>query len=159
MIEDDLRAAFARHEPLTPSTGPLRVAIDRLAAARRRRRQRFQAAGVVLAVLAALGVGVPQLRPDSAGGGSVLFGQPADVPSEALNVLLVGVDGFGEEPSYRLADSVLLVHIPADRSRPYLISLPRDLGVSIPGRGSTSSTARSSPVPASPGPTWTPATT
>lgn len=63
MIEDDLRAAFVRHEPLTPSTGPLRVAIDRLAAVRRRRRQRFQAAGVTLALLAALGVGVPQLRP------------------------------------------------------------------------------------------------
>nr|WTA67932.1 LCP family protein [Micromonospora sp. NBC_00855] len=135
MIEDDLRAAFARHEPLTPSTGPLRVAIDRLAAVRRRRRQRFQAAGVVLAVLAALGVGVPQLRPDRPVEGSLLFGKPAGAQSGALNVLLVGVDGFGEEPSYRLADSVLLVHIPADRSRPYLISLPRDLEVSVPGRG------------------------
>ncbi|MEO3774489.1 LCP family protein [Micromonospora sp. B9E7] len=135
MIEDDLRAAFARHEPLTPSTGPLRAAIDRLAATRRRRRQRFQAAGVTLALLAALGVGVPQLRPDRPVEGSLLPGRPADVPTEALNVLLLGVDGFGEEPSYRLADSILLVHIPADRSRPYLISLPRDLEVSIPGRG------------------------
>ncbi|MFE9190356.1 LCP family protein [Micromonospora sp. NPDC007208] len=135
MIENDLRAAFARHEPLTPSTGPLRVAIDRLAAVRRRRRQRFQAAGVTLAVLGALGVGVPQLRPDRPAEGPSLSGQPAGAQSGALNVLLLGVDGFGEEPSYRLADSVLLVHIPADRSRPYLISLPRDLEVSIPGRG------------------------
>ncbi|MFI6237817.1 LCP family protein [Micromonospora sp. NPDC050784] len=135
MIEDDLRAAFARHEPLTPSTGPLRVAIDRLAAVRRRRRQRFQAAGVTLALLAALGVGVPQLRPDRPAEGPSLSGQPAGAQSGALNVLLLGVDGFGEEPSHRLADSVLLVHIPADRSRPYLISLPRDLEVSIPGRG------------------------
>ncbi|WP_433314885.1 LCP family protein [Micromonospora sp. CA-269861] len=135
MIEDDLRAAFVRHEPLTPSTGPLRAAIDRLAATRRRRRQRFQAAGVTLAVLAALGVGVPQLRPDRPAEGPSLSGQPAGVQSGALNVLLLGVDGFGEEPSHRLADSVLLVHIPADRSRPYLISLPRDLEVSIPGRG------------------------
>ncbi|GLZ56711.1 LCP family protein [Micromonospora sp. NBRC 107095] len=135
MLEDDLRAAFVRHEPLTPSTGPLRAAIDRVAATRRRRRQRFQAAGVTLALLAALGVGVPQLRPDRPVDGPSLSGQPADTPSEALNVLLLGVDGFGEQPPYRLADSVLLVHIPADRSRPYLISLPRDLGVSIPGRG------------------------
>ncbi|MEW2142919.1 LCP family protein [Micromonospora vinacea] len=135
MIEDDLRAAFARHEPLTPSTGPLRVAIDRLAAVRRRRRQRFQAAGVTLAVLAALGVGVPQLRPDRPAEGPSLSGQPAGAQPGALNVLLLGVDGFGEDPPYRLADSVLLVHIPADRSRPYLISLPRDLEVSIPGRG------------------------
>ncbi|MET8355761.1 LCP family protein [Micromonospora sp. NPDC005171] len=135
MIEDDLRAAFARHEPLTPSTGPLRVAIDRIATTRRRRRQRFQAAGVTLALLGALGVGVPQLRPDRPAEGPLLFGQPAGAQSGALNVLLLGVDGSGEEPPYRLADSVLLVHIPADRSRPYLISLPRDLEVSIPGRG------------------------
>ncbi|MEV4763597.1 LCP family protein [Micromonospora chokoriensis] len=135
MIEDDLRAAFARHEQLTPSTGALRAAIDRLAATRRRRRQRFQAAGVTLALLAALGVGVPHLRPEPVVEGQLLPGRPAAPPSEALNVLLLGVDGFGEEPPYRLADSVLLVHIPADRSRPYLISLPRDLEVSIPGRG------------------------
>ncbi|RQX17327.1 LytR family transcriptional regulator [Micromonospora ureilytica] len=135
MIEDDLRATFVRHEPLIPSTGPLRVAIDRLAAVRRRRRQRFQAAGVTLALLAALGVGVPQLRPDPPVVGSLSSDRPAGAQSGALNVLLLGVDGFGEQPSYRLADSVLLVHIPADRSRPYLISLPRDLEVSIPGRG------------------------
>ncbi|MEV1315653.1 LCP family protein [Micromonospora arborensis] len=135
MIEDDLRAAFVRHEPMTPSTGPLRAAIDRLAATRRRRRQRFQAAGVTLALLAALGVGVPHLRPERPAEDSLPSGQPADSQSGALNVLLVGVDGFGEKPPYRLADSILLVHIPADRSRPYLISLPRDLEVSIPGRG------------------------
>ncbi|MEU8419861.1 LCP family protein [Micromonospora sp. NPDC048835] len=135
MIEDDLRAAFARHEPLTPATGPLRAAIDRLAAGRRRRRQRFQAAGVTLALLAALGFGVPQLRPDRPAADPLVSERTADARSEALNVLLLGVDGFGDEPSYRLADSVLLVHIPADRSRPYLISLPRDLEVPIPGRG------------------------
>lgn len=35
----------------------------------------------------------------------------------------------------RRADSVLLVHVPADRGRVYLISLPRDLEVSVPGHG------------------------
>ncbi|MEU7919951.1 LCP family protein [Micromonospora zamorensis] len=135
MIEDDLRAAFTRHEPLTPSTGPLRAAIDRIAATRRRRRQRFQAAGVTLALLAALGVGVPQLRPDRPASDSFQSGQSAGSSNGSLNVLLVGVDGFGEEPPYRLADSILLVHVPADRSRPYLISFPRDLEVSVPGRG------------------------
>ncbi|MEV4117554.1 LCP family protein [Micromonospora sp. NPDC049645] len=135
MIEDDLRAAFLRHEPLTPSPGPLRATIDRLASIRRRRRQRFQAAGVTLALLGALGVGVPQLRPDRPAVDSTVSGQPTGSPTGALNVLLLGVDGSGAEPPYRLADSILLVHIPADRSRPYLISLPRDLEVSIPGRG------------------------
>ncbi|MBM0276440.1 LCP family protein [Micromonospora tarensis] len=138
MIEDDLRAAFARHEPLTPSTGPLRAAIDRLATRRRRRRQRWQAGGTALALLGVLGIGVPLLTSERAGPppAAALAGESGrPAAAGALNVLLLGVDGFGEQPSYRLADSILLVHIPADRSRPYLISLPRDLEVSIPGRG------------------------
>ncbi|MET8229386.1 LCP family protein [Micromonospora sp. NPDC005298] len=135
MIEDDLRAAFARHEPLTPPTGPLRATIERLVARRRRRRRRFRAAGVTLCLVAALGAGVPQLRPERAVEVPSLSGLPADSPNGSLNVLLLGVDGLGGAPPYRLADSILLVHIPADRSRPYLISLPRDLEVSIPGRG------------------------
>ena len=32
MIEDELRAAFARREELVPDPGPLRAAIDRAAA-------------------------------------------------------------------------------------------------------------------------------
>ncbi|MDG4807071.1 LCP family protein [Micromonospora sp. WMMD1120] len=137
MIEDDLRAAFARHEPLTPSTGPLRAAIDRLAVRRRRRRHRWRAGGAALAVLGVLGVGVPLFTPDHAGPppAAELAGESGRPAAGAVNVLLLGVDGFGADPSHRLADSVLLVHIPADRSRPYLISLPRDLEVSVPGRG------------------------
>lgn len=30
---------------------------------------------------------------------------------------------------------MLIVHVPADRSRSYLVSLPRDLGVEVPGHG------------------------
>ncbi|MCL7460638.1 LCP family protein [Micromonospora sp. MSM11] len=135
MIEDDLRAAFARHEVLTPPVGPLRSAIDRLAAARRRRRRRLQAGGAALALLGVLGIGVPHLMPDRVAGDATLLAEPAGpAPTGALNILLLGVDGAAERP-YRLADSVLLVHIPADRSRPYLISLPRDLAVAIPGHG------------------------
>ncbi|MEV0878179.1 LCP family protein [Micromonospora echinofusca] len=135
MIEDDLRAAFARHEALAPPVGPLRSAIDRLAAARRRRRRRLQAGGAALALLGVLGIGVPHLMPDRVAGDATLLAEPAGpAPTGALNILLLGVDGAAERP-YRLADSVLLVHIPADRSRPYLISLPRDLAVSIPGHG------------------------
>ncbi|MEU4771232.1 LCP family protein [Micromonospora sp. NPDC023644] len=135
MIEDDLRAAFARHETLTPPAGPLRSAIDRLAAARRRRRLRLRAGGAALALLGVLGIGVPQLTPDRVAEDATLLADPAGPASTgALNVLLLGVDGAAERP-YRLADSVLLVHIPADRSRPYLVSLPRDLAVAIPGHG------------------------
>jgi LCP family protein required for cell wall assembly len=136
MIEDDLRAAFARHEPLAPAAGPVRAAIDRLAAGRRRRRQRLRAAGVALALLAVLGVGVPRLAPDRvARDATLLIGTAAaPAPTGALNILLLGLDGSVEEQARR-ADSVLLVHVPADRSRVYLVSLPRDLEVPIPGHG------------------------
>lgn len=136
MIEDDLRAAFARHEPLTPPTGPLRAAIDRLTIRRRRRRRRWQAGGVALALLGVLGIGVPLLTPERGGPppAAELLGESArPAPTGALNILLLGLDGDG--PAATRADAVLLVHIPADRSRPYLVSLPRDLGVSIPGHG------------------------
>ena len=135
MIEDDLRAAFARHEALTPPVGPLRSAIDRLAAARRRRRLRLRAGGATLALLGMLGIGIPQFTPDRVAENAALLAEPAgSAPTGALNILLLGADGSAKEPS-RLADSILLVHIPADRSRPYLISLPRDLAVPIPGHG------------------------
>ncbi|MGW5672594.1 LCP family protein [Micromonospora sp. NPDC003776] len=49
-------------------------------------------------------------------------------------MLIVGVDGNADR-QVRRADSVLLVHIPADRSRLYLVSLPRYLEVTVPGKG------------------------
>ncbi|MBQ1036198.1 LCP family protein [Micromonospora sp. C81] len=136
MIEDDLRAAFARHEPLTPPTGPLRVAIDRLATRRRQLRRRWQAGGTALAVLGVLGIGVPLFTPERAGppqAADLIGATDRPVATGAVNVLLVGIDNRGSVPP--LADSVLLLHIPADRSRPYLVSLPRDLKVPIPGHG------------------------
>nr|WP_296073757.1 LCP family protein [uncultured Actinoplanes sp.] len=52
----------------------------------------------------------------------------------AKNILLVGLDTRpswkNKEPSR--SDSIILLHIPADHSQAYLISLPRDSYVSIP---------------------------
>ncbi|MFE9651730.1 LCP family protein [Micromonospora sp. NPDC006431] len=129
MIEDDLRAAFARHESLAPPAGPVRAAIDRAVVRRRRRRFRLRLGGTALAVAAAALAGftavVPRQPPPAA-----VLGEPA--PTGALNVLLLGIDSTSTQRP-PLADSVLLVHIPADRGRPYLISIPRDLEVDIPG--------------------------
>ncbi|TYB37928.1 LytR family transcriptional regulator [Micromonospora sp. AP08] len=133
MIEDDLRAAFARHEELAPPPGPLRAAIDRAVVRRRRRRLRVRLAGTALAVAAATLAGFTAMAPRQPETAHLLAG-PSPTPTGALNLLLVGVDGSADR-QYRLADSVLLVHVPADRSRLYLVSLPRDLEVSIPGRG------------------------
>ncbi|MET8832328.1 LCP family protein [Micromonospora sp. NPDC004540] len=133
MIEDDLRAAFARREELTPAVGPVRAAIDRAVVRRRRRRLRLRLAGTAMAVVAAALAGFTAIAPRPPETANLLA-TPSPTPAGALNVLLLGVDGPADRP-YRLADSVLIVHVPADRSRLYLVSLPRDLVVSIPGHG------------------------
>ncbi|MFJ8578938.1 LCP family protein [Micromonospora sp. NPDC093277] len=133
MIENDLRAAFARLEALTPPTGPVRTAIERTVGRRRRRRFRLRLGGTALALVAAALAGFTAIAPSSPETPQLL-GEPSSsaTPTGALNVLLVGIDSTSDQRS-PLADSVLVVHIPADRSRPYLVSLPRDLEVDIPG--------------------------
>ncbi|WP_117213422.1 LCP family protein [Allorhizocola rhizosphaerae] len=58
-----------------------------------------------------------------------------------LNILLVGVDdgqavGGELRKDTPLADSIMILHVPPSRDRAYLVSLPRDLWVRIPGHGS-----------------------
>nr|MDT0662898.1 LCP family protein [Micromonospora sp. DSM 115978] len=48
-----------------------------------------------------------------------------------LNILLVGIDPRDKE-TRPLADSILIMHVPAGLDRAYLFSLPRDLRVDIP---------------------------
>jgi polyisoprenyl-teichoic acid--peptidoglycan teichoic acid transferase len=52
----------------------------------------------------------------------------------AKNILLVGLDSRpGQDPSVLIrSDSIIIVHVPADRQGAYLISLPRDSYVRIP---------------------------
>ncbi|SBT41736.1 LCP family protein [Micromonospora auratinigra] len=52
----------------------------------------------------------------------------------AKNILLVGVDTRPHQDADQLtrSDSIILVHIPADHTRAYLVSLPRDSLVDIP---------------------------
>ncbi|MFG1675195.1 LCP family protein [Micromonospora sp. NPDC049282] len=127
MIEHELRATFARHEGLTPPTGPVRAAIQR-AVVRRRRRRRVGTAGTALAAVAVALVGFTVVAPRPPE--SVRLGTPPPTPSGAVNLLLLGVDQADANPR---ADSILLVHVPADRSRLYLVSIPRDLLMPLPG--------------------------
>ena len=70
-------------------------------------------------------------------------GAPAPDSGRPLNILLIGSDSRGataEEAmsgagSDQRADSLMLVHIPAGRSKIYSISLMRDLWVGIPDHG------------------------
>ncbi|WP_174532857.1 LCP family protein [Micromonospora chalcea] len=131
MIEDELRAAFARLEESTPPVGPVRAAVDRAVITRRRRRRRVRLAGTALAVAAVALVGFTAMVPrPPAPTAAPLLATPEPEPGGALNLLLLGVD---QSAGSRRADSVLLVHLPADRSRLYLVSLPRDLLVPVPG--------------------------
>ncbi|MEA5453667.1 LCP family protein [Sinomonas sp. JGH33] len=69
---------------------------------------------------------------------------PAADGKAALNILLVGSDSrdatiFQAEsgtPSNQRSDTMMVVHVPADRKNVYVISIMRDLWVPIPGHGS-----------------------
>ncbi len=50
--------------------------------------------------------------------------------SGPINLLIVGVDASGAR-----TDSIIIAHIPASHDRVYLISLPRDTKVNVPGGG------------------------
>jgi polyisoprenyl-teichoic acid--peptidoglycan teichoic acid transferase len=51
-----------------------------------------------------------------------------------LNILLVGIDQRPNQPTaLPRSDSILILHLPAGLDRGYLVSLPRDLVVDIPG--------------------------
>lgn len=135
MIEDELRAAFARHEPLTPASGPV---VERIRQGYRRRRQRrFALRSAGAAVLAALVVTGPALAIHAAGARMNRHPLPVGAPSlpaGALNYLLLGVDREPGTVPVR-ADSVLIVHVPASRDSAVLVSVLRDLRVAIPGHG------------------------
>ncbi|GAB3965844.1 LCP family protein [Plantactinospora veratri] len=137
-VEDELRAAFARYESLTPEAGPLRAAIDRRASRRRGRRRAARVIGAALAILGVLAVptfgrtvGMPPVSEVAA----PPLAARATGPAEPLDFLVLGVDGGDGRSNGHRADTVLLVHVPADRSRLYLVSVPRDLGVEVPGHG------------------------
>ncbi|RAX16917.1 LytR family transcriptional regulator [Pseudarthrobacter sp. AG30] len=70
-----------------------------------------------------------------------------DLPAGEMNVLVIGSDSRGiarneaahtaetGEPSDQRSDSLMLVHVPADRHTLYVISIMRDLWVDVPGVG------------------------
>ncbi|MEU0153210.1 LCP family protein [Micromonospora fulviviridis] len=97
--------------------------------------------GVVMMVLSGsvlVGYHVLVARYEGAVGKGDLFGDQAagakakksDIKGP-LNILLVGIDP--RNPRTRpLADSIMILHVPAGMDRGYLFSLPRDLRVEIP---------------------------
>lgn len=69
--------------------------------------------------------------------------RPAPAPDGAMNVLLMGSDSRADattiddaSASDQRTDSMMLVHVDADRENVYVMSIMRDLYVPIPGHGS-----------------------
>jgi LCP family protein required for cell wall assembly len=54
-----------------------------------------------------------------------------------INLLMIGVDTRPGNTIGSRSDSIIIVHIPADHRSAYLVSIPRDTVVPIPGHGST----------------------
>lgn len=57
------------------------------------------------------------------------------LPDGPVNVLLIGTDSRDPDSMDGNADTILLVHLPGDRSAVGLVSFTRDMWVSIPGAG------------------------
>lgn len=138
MIENELRAAFARHEEPVVDVARLRVAIDRETARRRSRRNFLRASGAVVA--AALAAPLPAValnlfghrdRGESEGAAER---DGATVPSIGpMNLLLLGIDRRPGQPDYPgAADAIVVVHVPATRDRAFLLSVPRHTRVALP---------------------------
>ncbi|MGW1895312.1 LCP family protein [Streptomyces sp. NPDC002004] len=146
------RSAFPQRRPQQPPPRRRRPAPAPAAAPARRRRPRWVMRAVTalsMVVLASAGIGhaivtsldteIDRVDP---------FKDMKDRPQggHGMNVLLVGTDGRDkitpeERRKYRLGgapchctDTVMIVHITADRSRASVVSLPRDSYAEIPER-------------------------
>jgi LCP family protein required for cell wall assembly len=66
--------------------------------------------------------------------GGAAVGTGGDPLKGPLNILLVGVDERTEQddPNGTRADSIIVLHVPADHRSAYLLSIPRDTLVEIP---------------------------
>ena len=141
---DDVAAPPAPVVP--PGTGQHR---------RRRRRWPFVLAALVVVALALAGGAWFTVRQTVAGYDRNIerFGDPfAQIPTTerpastartgALNVLLLGSDSrisAGDPKQWsagaQRTDAIMLVHVQADRKAAYVVSIPRDSWVPIPGHG------------------------
>jgi LCP family protein required for cell wall assembly len=66
-----------------------------------------------------------------------LLGAAAVDPGQALdgpiNMLLLGLDGRSDGTSDTRSDTIIVVHVPSTHDQAYMISVPRDTWVSVPG--------------------------
>ena len=102
-------------------------------------------AGVVVLAVGLLGAGFAYVYASNLDKGlartdpfsEITGGRPVKTVDGALNIMLVGTDS--RDPDAQInsasewrADTLIVMHIPADHSEAYLVSIPRDLYVTIP---------------------------
>ncbi|WP_019629951.1 LCP family protein [Actinomadura atramentaria] len=115
------------HEP-PPTLVRQRSRLAGGAAAPRRRRWLAPAIMATAAAVTAALVLVPTVLLRGGDGGRHALGTVARTesgPARAVNVLVIGADGRNGGASN--ADSIVLVHLPADRGRASVLSIPRDV--------------------------------
>ncbi|MFD2764419.1 LCP family protein [Micromonospora eburnea] len=132
-------------EPGAERTEPLSSTVDDVAPVPRRRRRGRRIALIVLLVLALIGVG---------GAGAAAFylrsvesniervdaftdvpeqARPPVVVKDALNIMILGSDSRDpENTGGSRSDTIILAHLPQDRSSAQLISIPRDTWLHVP---------------------------
>jgi LCP family protein required for cell wall assembly len=134
MIEDELRAAFARHEHLTPTASAVLPGIEQGYRRRRQRRLGLRATGAALLVVALLG-GSAYAAEQVSGAKTSRRGQLGAGPTAAVaagapvNLLVLGLDGDND---LLRSDIVAVVHLPADHGRADVVTIDRNTVVSIP---------------------------
>jgi len=132
-VEGELRRTFQRHEHLVPDPAALRPAIAAAASRRRVHRRVLGASGLAVLVLVALAIptGLRAWNGHTASLLPLASTNPAPLKGRPLNYLIAGLDDFGlaEGSTTDSADTVMVAHVPADRSRLYLITIPRDTWV------------------------------
>ncbi|MCT9931994.1 LCP family protein [Planotetraspora sp. A-T 1434] len=67
-----------------------------------------------------------------------VFPEEGDRPAkvgDAQNWLVIGADRRPGEAGFQRSDSIMIAHIPADRRKVFVIGVPRDSYVTIPGHG------------------------
>jgi LCP family protein required for cell wall assembly len=111
---------------------------------------RWASAALSLAIIVSAGVAYAMYRDFAAGiaKGAAVPADGRDADGGSQNILLVGNDTragatpaelkalhTGSDLTTVNADTMMVLHVPSDGSRPTLISFPRDSWVSIPGHG------------------------
>lgn len=117
---------------------------NRLMSAPTRRRRLSWLTMALVAATTAAAIAVPATLISLSGNKSTAVGaQPSADVSVAMNVLVIGSDtrdgpnGAYGRPNGRRADTMMIVHIPANRGKATAVDLPRDSLVQIPACRST----------------------